>query len=278
MPLGAAEVGVELLSSLLELTVADLSAEREVGGHVRLVEPSGVGDDQEGQAHLGHQVLHRLVDAVVAGETGQGEMGLGVGRARGAPVAGRRGPLPGLRGLLHGVDEFDGDVGTGGLAHGTDLHGASQPAHVGELVAAEPTDEHPAMGLMFDEAFLGKTVQRLADGASRDLERIDQAFLRELRPRLQFTGEDLAGGTTSSDTSRIGQVRHLEQGRNVPMYRTSRPCRSPVDLRGNEIPVFWACGVTPQAAVMASRPPLAICHAPGHMAIMDRLDTELVVP
>ena len=29
----------------------------------------------------------------------------------------------------------------------------------------------------------------------------------------------------------------------------------PVTVRPGEVPVFWACGVTPQAAVMASRPP-----------------------
>ena len=41
--------------------------------------------------------------------------------------------------------------------------------------------------------------------------------------------------------------------------------------------MFWACGVTPQAAVAASRPPLAITHAPGHMAITDGRDAELHV-
>ncbi|MFB1295711.1 putative hydro-lyase [Mycobacterium sp. pW049] len=52
----------------------------------------------------------------------------------------------------------------------------------------------------------------------------------------------------------------------------------PVSIRPGEIPVFWACGVTPQAAVMQSRPPLAIGHAPGHMLITDLRDSELVVP
>ncbi|MER7544849.1 putative hydro-lyase [Actinomadura sp.] len=131
-------------------------------------------------------------------------------------------------------------------------------------------------------------------------------------------------------------VRHIEQNRNVPMYRTNRMCRragefggplvvsmrpipaaqvadavrvtarypsvhgapvhvgdpvelgiddldapdfgDPVDVRVDEIPVFWACGVTPQAAVMASRPKLAIGHAPGHMAITDARDTRYLVP
>ena len=33
--------------------------------------------------------------------------------------------------------------------------------------------------------------------------------------------------------------------------------------------VFWACGVTPQAAIMRSKPPLSITHAPGAMLIAD---------
>ena len=40
-----------------------------------------------------------------------------------------------------------------------------------------------------------------------------------------------------------------------------------VTINENEIPVFWACGVTPQAAVMASKPKFAITHSPGHMLI-----------
>ena len=46
-----------------------------------------------------------------------------------------------------------------------------------------------------------------------------------------------------------------------------------VDIRAGEVPVFWACGVTPQAAVMASRVPFAITHAPGHMFISDVPDS-----
>ena len=40
-------------------------------------------------------------------------------------------------------------------------------------------------------------------------------------------------------------------------------------IETGEIPVFWACGVTPQAAVMNSKIPFAISHAPGHMLITD---------
>lgn len=46
----------------------------------------------------------------------------------------------------------------------------------------------------------------------------------------------------------------------------------PVTVRDGEVPVFWACGVTPQAAVVESRPTLAIAHAPGHMLVTDARD------
>lgn len=127
-------------------------------------------------------------------------------------------------------------------------------------------------------------------------------------------------------------VRHVEQGVNVPMYRTTVRCRpagsvtgplvvsmrpvpealveravrvtaaypavhgapvhvgdpdrigirdlgdpdygEPVTIERGDVPVFWACGVTPQAAVMESRPPLAIAHAPGHMLITDARDED----
>lgn len=42
-----------------------------------------------------------------------------------------------------------------------------------------------------------------------------------------------------------------------------------VEVRPGEIPVFWACGVTPQAVALASRLPFCITHAPGHMFVSD---------
>jgi uncharacterized protein YcsI (UPF0317 family) len=122
-------------------------------------------------------------------------------------------------------------------------------------------------------------------------------------------------------------VRHVEQGRNIPMFRTTEQCRpagsfsgplvvsmrpvpphrvaaavsvtarypavhgapvhigspealgiadvsrpdygEPVTLQAGDVPVFWACGVTPQAALEQARPPFAVTHAPGHMFITD---------
>ena len=48
----------------------------------------------------------------------------------------------------------------------------------------------------------------------------------------------------------------------------------PVILEG-ETPLFWACGVTPQAVAVASKPPFMITHAPGHMFITDLRDEDV---
>jgi uncharacterized protein YcsI (UPF0317 family) len=122
-------------------------------------------------------------------------------------------------------------------------------------------------------------------------------------------------------------VRHVEQGRNVPMYRTNIACKpagvlrgpivvsmrplapvqairavevtsrythahgapihigdpaalgiadvarpdfgEPVTIRPGEVPVFWACGVTPQAVLIEVKPALAITHSPGCMFVSD---------
>lgn len=49
----------------------------------------------------------------------------------------------------------------------------------------------------------------------------------------------------------------------------------PVDIREGEVPVFWACGVTPQSIVMNSKPEFAITHAPGCMLITDTKNIDL---
>ena len=128
-------------------------------------------------------------------------------------------------------------------------------------------------------------------------------------------------------------VRHIEEGRNVPMYITNIPCQpagvfqgnmvvsmrplpydqivksvlvtgsmpkvhgapvhigepaaigirdihtpdfgDSVTIRPGEVPVFWPCGVTPQAVLMASKPAFAITHAPGHMLVTDVKNVNL---
>ncbi|NNM74033.1 putative hydro-lyase [Enterovirga aerilata] len=130
-------------------------------------------------------------------------------------------------------------------------------------------------------------------------------------------------------------VRHIAEGRNVPMYRTTiptapagpfhgplvvsmRPLKAADAIRAvqitsrlpavhgapvhlgdpsligirditapdygeavrvepDELPVFWACGVTPQSVIAAAKPPFAITHAPGCMLVTDLKNTRLSI-
>ena len=48
-----------------------------------------------------------------------------------------------------------------------------------------------------------------------------------------------------------------------------------VPVESDELPVFWACGVTPQAVIAEVRPDFSITHAPGCMLITDLRNTQL---
>ena len=50
-----------------------------------------------------------------------------------------------------------------------------------------------------------------------------------------------------------------------------------VPVERGELPVFWACGVTPQAAIAAAKIPFAITHAPGYMLATDLKNAQLAV-
>lgn len=159
-------------------------------------------------------------------------------------------------------------------------------------------------------------------------------FTKEITDASQYWKEGyvgfLIGCSFSFEEALIREgieVRHIAQGRNVPMFKTSiqtvpvGPFSGPmvcsmrpmtpenakkayeitekmpnvhgtpvqmgdpeaigvtdimnpdygeaVDIYPGEIPVFWPCGVTPQAAVENAKPPIVITHAPGHMFITD---------
>ena len=50
-----------------------------------------------------------------------------------------------------------------------------------------------------------------------------------------------------------------------------------MEVGEGEVPVFWACGVTPQVVAMQSRPPLMITHSPGFMFITDLRNDDMAV-
>jgi uncharacterized protein YcsI (UPF0317 family) len=50
-----------------------------------------------------------------------------------------------------------------------------------------------------------------------------------------------------------------------------------VEIPAGEVPVFWACGVTPQSAIRAAKPPLSFTHKPGCMLVTDLRNSQLAV-
>ncbi len=84
-------------------------------------------------------------------------------------------------------------------------------------------------------------------------EKVDQA--REISARFpQAHGAPICVG----DPANIG-IKDLSQ----PDWGDA------VDIKDGEIPVYWACGVTPQNVLLDARLPLCITHSPGHMLIAD---------
>jgi uncharacterized protein YcsI (UPF0317 family) len=49
----------------------------------------------------------------------------------------------------------------------------------------------------------------------------------------------------------------------------------PPQMAAGELPLFWACGVTPQVAIEAARPSICITHKPGSMLITDKKNAAL---
>ena len=81
-------------------------------------------------------------------------------------------------------------------------------------------------------------------------------------------------------TSRFPAVHgapiHIGDPAQIGIHDLSQPdYGDPVEVLPDELPVFWACGVTPQAALVHAKPPLAITHAPGAMLITDLLNRQL---
>jgi uncharacterized protein YcsI (UPF0317 family) len=50
-----------------------------------------------------------------------------------------------------------------------------------------------------------------------------------------------------------------------------------VPVREDELPVFWACGVTPQSVIATVKPEFCITHYPGSMLVTDRKNSEFAI-
>ena len=76
-----------------------------------------------------------------------------------------------------------------------------------------------------------------------------------------------------------GAPIHIGDPSKIGISDITKPDFGAVWEQGNddEVPVFWACGVTPQSVAMASKPELMITHSPGHMFVTDLKDEDLAV-
>jgi uncharacterized protein YcsI (UPF0317 family) len=83
---------------------------------------------------------------------------------------------------------------------------------------------------------------------------------------------------TSRFPSVHGAPVHLGHPHSIGIADIAKPdYGDPVPVEADEIPVFWACGVTPQAVIAAAKLPFAITHAPGLMLVTDLKNKQLAV-
>jgi uncharacterized protein YcsI (UPF0317 family) len=83
---------------------------------------------------------------------------------------------------------------------------------------------------------------------------------------------------TSRFPNAHGAPVHVGDPQTIGIENLAQPdYGDPVTVKEGEVPVFWACGVTPQAVAMESKPSLMITHSPGYMFITDLRDEDLAV-
>lgn len=81
---------------------------------------------------------------------------------------------------------------------------------------------------------------------------------------------------TSRYPSVHGAPIHMGDPELIGIHDLSQPdFGDPVAIEDDELPVFWACGVTPQSVVMSARPAFCITHSPGCMLVTDLTNEEL---
>ena len=73
-----------------------------------------------------------------------------------------------------------------------------------------------------------------------------------------------------------GTPVHIGDPAAIGITATNKPdFGDPVEIKDGEVPVFWACGVTPQSVLMNVKPEFVITHSPGHMLITDVKNVDL---
>lgn len=98
--------------------------------------------------------------------------------------------------------------------------------------------------------------------------------MRPLKPKDAIRAVQI----TSRFPAVHGAPVHLGLPQSIGIADINKPdYGDAVHINDDEIPVFWACGVTPQSVIAAARVPFAITHAPGVMLITDLKNKHLAV-
>ena len=98
--------------------------------------------------------------------------------------------------------------------------------------------------------------------------------MRPLKPRDAIRAVQI----TSRFPAVHGAPVHLGLPQSIGIDDINKPdYGDAVHIHDDEIPVFWACGVTPQSVIAAAHVPFAITHAPGVMLITDLMNKHLAV-
>lgn len=83
---------------------------------------------------------------------------------------------------------------------------------------------------------------------------------------------------TSRFPTAHGAPVHIGFPKAIGVGDLSRPdYGSPVEVAEDQLPLFWACGVTPQAVVEAAQLPFCITHYPGSMLVTDLKNADIAV-
>lgn len=141
----------------------------------------------------------------------------------------------------------------------------------------------------FEEALLadGLDVRNVSEGANVPMYRTDI----DCTPAGPFSGKMVVSMRPfkAADAIRAVQICtrfpsvhgapiHLGDPGLIGIQNLAKPdYGDPVSIKDDELPVFWACGVTPQVALETARPPFAITHSPGHMLVTDLRNSQLAV-
>jgi uncharacterized protein YcsI (UPF0317 family) len=187
---------------------------------------------------------------------------------RSAPGADLRTDVPRYRVFRHGLAEPDDQ---------TEIVGLWRDDLVGFLLGCSFTFERALMsaGLEVRHVRLGRNVPMYRTSvACKPAGRFAGRLVVSMRPYRQDQVDRVAA-ITGRFPAMHGAPLHVGNPAALGIADLARPdFGEPVPVAPDEVPVFWACGVTPQLALAAARPELAITHSPGCMFVTDWRDEK----